>query len=213
MNNKIHKVNSDSTPNVLKATYGPATSGVEFESAAGKKAVRVVPDSKTTERYLVPVLYGAGAPTNGTAGTGAGYMDIGNYYWDTTNKASYVNTGTLLSPVWSLEGVAVPSVVPLSADGAVTQGSVNAINKGSAAALTIAAPTAGAPGTGDDGKVTTLTSDSAFAHVLTFTGSKLDSGAAAVLTATFNPFKGASLTVMAFNGRFKVLNANGVSFT
>jgi hypothetical protein len=46
------------------------------------------------------VTTGAGAPTNGTSGTGAGKFDIGSIYLDTTNGNAYVNQGTKASPTW-----------------------------------------------------------------------------------------------------------------
>jgi hypothetical protein len=44
----------------------------------------------------------AGAPVNGTSGTGAGFVGIGSVYINTTNGARYINTGTKASPTWSL---------------------------------------------------------------------------------------------------------------
>lgn len=79
-------------------------------------------------------------------------------------------------------------------------------------AATLAAPTAGGPGTGDDGIELEFTSDTANAHTITATG-LLDTGSAAVNVATFNANKGASLLLMAYNGRWKVIAANGVSFS
>ena len=96
----------------------------------------------------------------------------------------------------------------LSVNGAipVTPSSYNVITKGSALLDTVAAPTA-------DGVQITVTSDTAFAHVLTFTGNTLDTGAAPVLTATFAAFKGAGMTFVSYNGRWKVLFSIGVTFT
>lgn len=76
----------------------------------------------------------------------------------------------------------------------------------SAMAVTLQAPAAVL----DDGNVVEFTSDSAAAHVITITN--LDSGSDAVASATFNPYKGASLTLRAYNGRWKVIAANGVTF-
>ena len=49
-------------------------------------------------------MTGAGAPTDGVAGTGFGKAGIGSSYTNTTNGAVYINTGTLASPTWSLIG-------------------------------------------------------------------------------------------------------------
>jgi hypothetical protein len=44
---------------------------------------------------------GAGVPTSGAAGTGAGTAEIGSIYSDTTNKVNYENIGTKASPSWA----------------------------------------------------------------------------------------------------------------
>jgi len=80
--------------------------------------------------------------------------------------------------------------------------------KGSAAALTLAAPVA----TVDDGIVLTLMSGSAFAHVLTATG-LLQTGAAAVNVATFAAFAGAGLRLLAYQAKWYVLASNAITFT
>lgn len=43
---------------------------------------------------------GAGAPTDGTSGTGAGAAAAGSLYSDSTNGAVYVNVNTAASPTW-----------------------------------------------------------------------------------------------------------------
>lgn len=48
----------------------------------------------------------AGAPTNGTSGTGAGFAGIGSMYTNTTNGNTYINTGTKASPTWSIQASA-----------------------------------------------------------------------------------------------------------
>lgn len=42
----------------------------------------------------------AGAPTNGTSGTGVGMMGPGSLYFDTTGAVMYQNIGTKASPFW-----------------------------------------------------------------------------------------------------------------
>jgi hypothetical protein len=49
-------------------------------------------------------LRNAGAPTNGTSGTGAGKAPTGAKLIDTTNGIDYINTGTQASPVWTKVG-------------------------------------------------------------------------------------------------------------
>lgn len=50
------------------------------------------------------VLTNAGAPVNGTSGTGAGVAGPGSLLIDTTNAVLYLNTNTLASPTWSSQG-------------------------------------------------------------------------------------------------------------
>jgi hypothetical protein len=44
----------------------------------------------------------AGAPVDGTSGTGAGVIIKGGLVADTTNANLYINAGTQASPVWKL---------------------------------------------------------------------------------------------------------------
>ena len=46
----------------------------------------------------------AGAPTNGTSGTLAGYAGPGCLLTDTTNAKLYINTNTKASPTWTVVG-------------------------------------------------------------------------------------------------------------
>lgn len=51
-----------------------------------------------TQRDIV----GAGVPTDGTSGDGAGHSEIGDKYRDQTNGDVYINAGTKASPTWKL---------------------------------------------------------------------------------------------------------------
>lgn len=53
------------------------------------------------DNTVVPVT-NAGAPTNGTSGTGANLCGPGTPLFDTVNKVAYINQGTLASPIWNL---------------------------------------------------------------------------------------------------------------
>lgn len=116
-------------------------------------------------------------------------------------------TGNWEAPLTSLQS-STPST--LSVNGAIPAhtGHTYVITKAGVLADTLAAPTAGT----DDGIEITITSDTANAHTLTATG-LLDTGTASVNLATFAAFKGAGLTLMAFNGRWKVLSAVGITFS
>ena len=95
-----------------------------------------------------------------------------------------------------------------SGDGAITVASGEVvITKGSAAALTLAAPT-----TAMNYQRLVISSSTAFAHVVTATD-LLEDGVTggAKDTATFGAFAGASLELMAYGGKWLVLNKNVVT--
>jgi hypothetical protein len=81
------------------------------------------------------------------------------------------------------------------------------ITKGSAIALTLAAPTAGA----DDGLAIEIVSSTAFAHVLTATGLLVD-GAGHVNTATFPAAGGGCVDLVAYQGKWYVQNSQNMTF-
>jgi len=99
-----------------------------------------------------------------------------------------------------------------SADGAITIDidGMFLLTKGSAAAMTIAAP-----GARNVGRKITIVSGSAFAHVVTFTGGTLENGVTggAKTTWTSAAFVGSTLRVFAISPtRWAVLNLNLGSF-
>jgi hypothetical protein len=73
-------------------------------------------------------------------------------------------------------------------------------------AMTLAAPTAGT----DDGKVVVVQSNTANSHTITATGLFHSGVSAALNLATFNPFAGATIVLMAYNGFWNVMSLNGV---
>lgn len=90
-----------------------------------------------------------------------------------------------------------------SADGAITVAPQRAVmTKGSAAAMTLAAPTAAQAGT-----TIQLIAGSAFAHVITATG-LIDDGVTggAKNTVTLGAFVGATATLMAYNLHWVLLS-------
>jgi hypothetical protein len=96
----------------------------------------------------------------------------------------------------------------ITGDGAITiaDGLVT-LTKGSAAAITLAAPTAAQAGT-----VIVITAGSAFAHVVTATG-LLEDGVVggAKNTATFAAFRGATITLVASQLKWNVVSKNVVT--
>ena len=97
----------------------------------------------------------------------------------------------------------------LSADGAIDPHTPGRyiITKGSAAALTLGAPTAGT----EDGLEIEISSSTAFAHVLTATG-LLQDGAGHANTATCAAQTGCSFCLTAYNGKWMVASYAGVTF-
>jgi hypothetical protein len=81
-----------------------------------------------------------------------------------------------------------------------------AINKAGVYLGTLAAPNKGM-----NGNRVTITSNTAFAHVITATG-LFKTGAATVNTATFAAFAGAGFTVEAQDGLWNVISSIGITF-
>ena len=101
-------------------------------------------------------------------------------------------------------------ITAITASGAIAPSTPNEyiITKAGVAAMTLAAPVAGT----DDGKQIEVSSSTAFAHTITATG-LLQTGTASVNVATFAAFAGATLTLMAYGGKWMVLNSNAVTFS
>lgn len=98
----------------------------------------------------------------------------------------------------------------IAASGAIDPHTANryAITKAGVAALTLAAPTK----TADDGECIEIFSTTAFAHTITATG-LLQTGTASVNVATFAAQAGASILLQAYQGKWVVLSANGITFS
>jgi hypothetical protein len=96
----------------------------------------------------------------------------------------------------------------MSADGAIMirPGTV-VITKGSAAALTLAAPTSGV----HDGMIMNIVSNTAFAHTVTQTTPGFNGGGAASDVGTFAAAIGNGMTLAAYQGRWLVMNNTGVT--
>ena len=101
-------------------------------------------------------------------------------------------------------------ITAITASGAIAPSTPNeyVITKAGVAAMTLAAPVVGT----DDGKQIEVSSNTAFAHTITATG-LLQTGPASVNVATFAAFAGATLTLMAYGGKWMVLNSNAVTFS
>jgi hypothetical protein len=88
----------------------------------------------------VAFISGAGAPTNGTSGTGVGYAGPGSVYSDVTNKQLYTNTNTAASPTWSAlsqaNGAKSPAQVSSTPANPTQTSSATYVMMGLAVALT-----------------------------------------------------------------------------
>jgi predicted RecA/RadA family phage recombinase len=152
-------------------------------------------------------------------------------YWDDTNKRCdntavgvFIGIATAvaanpsgagrvrLAPTGSTASAAPPlyPVTTIAGDGAITivTGIVR-LTKGSAAAIALAAPSAGQAGT-----ELIITAGSAYAHVVTAT-TLIEDGVTggSKTTATFGAFNGATLTLRAVNLKWTVVSKNVVTIT
>lgn len=122
---------------------------------------------------------------------------------------STVNPGVLTTD--AIQKLLAAALVALAASGAIDPHSANryVITKtGTLAALTLAAPTAGA----DDGLKIEITSTTAFAHTLTATGLFID-GAGHVNTATWSANAGGTIRLMAYQGKWYVQDLQAVTMS
>ena len=161
---------------------------------------------------------------NGTTGTFAGQAGKGALLIDFANAILYMNTGTLASPIWSVlptslsggtfvgEETFVPT--PLSVNGAINSAvsATYVITKTSAGLFSLAAPIPGSVASGgNDGVDITISSSTPFSHIISAIG-LLQTGTAAQNYVTFPGYAGGEVDLMAFNGKWIVLNAQAVSF-
>jgi len=118
----------------------------------------------------------------------------------TKTDAQTLTNKTLTSPtIVGGTSTAIPVGTVYSADGAIAiSEGIAVLTKTSAAAMTLAAPT-----TGQNGTIITILSRTAFAHVVTCTGATFLNGTATALTTlTFAAYAGASIRLIADNGKW-----------
>lgn len=121
---------------------------------------------------------------------------------ETGSGALVFGTAPTISPIYP--------VTTIAGDGAITIASgIVALTKGSAAAITLAAPT-----TGQAGTELIITAGSAFAHVVTATA-LIEDGVTggSKTTLTFGAFNGATITLRAYNLKWTVVSKNVVTIT
>jgi hypothetical protein len=123
-------------------------------------------------------------------------------------SATSPDQGTNVALIDSVDGVTV-----VSADGASPKEGLVFITKGSAAAITLATPTAGLPAAGgDDGKVLTIVSTTAFAHTVTTAQNKIADGSTTTKdTLTFAAHAGSCAKLVAYNALWYLLIGSTVA--
>ena len=57
-----------------------------------------------SETHDIYMIWNAGVPSDGAAGTGAGITGTGSLCIDYTNAKLYINTNTKASPLWTVVG-------------------------------------------------------------------------------------------------------------
>lgn len=129
----------------------------------------------------------------------------GNVTGNVTGNTAGVHTGAVVGDVTG--GVKLPVQVALL-DGAVTiRNGIVVITKASAAALTLAAPTAAT----HDGLILYIDATTAHAHTLTITGGLRGAGAGADV-GTFGGAIGDGVTLVAYNAAWYPLRNVNVTF-
>lgn len=150
-----------------------------------------------------------GPPAGGAPSDFTNRSVANDIYVDAVTNALTYGTGAsgTATAIVQATGIAIAPFI-ISADGAIPiVNGTYVITKGSAAALTLAAPTAAQAGT-----ELIITSRTAFAHVITATG-LLNTGSANVNVATYAAFAGASVTLVADNLKWNVIAQIGITFT
>jgi len=82
----------------------------------------------------------AGVPTSGAAGTGINFAGPGSFYINTTTGDRYVNTGTMVVPVWSILASSADFTSGVFASGTNTSGTTTAVAIAVTGALTTDSP-------------------------------------------------------------------------
>jgi len=159
---------------VVHTTEG---TGVKVTSAAAASGVAVAAISSGTNENMTINAKGSGTVSLNSTATGA---------------------------VIATKARMRPETTVYTADGAITLTTgVHFIEKTSAAAMTVAAPSS------QDGERLTIIGNTDFAHVITFTDTTLlDGTTGANITATLAAFKGASITVVARGTSWLVESSN-----
>lgn len=137
---------------------------------------------------MTPCWTHAGAPTNGTSGTLAGFAEKGDMLVDSTNAVLYQNTNTQTSPTWTAVGtVSVPAT-----SAAITSGTIDGTAIGGSTPAAGSFTTMSATGASTLAAVTTTA-----LHVDTGTKTATASSGAATLNKMAGVVTSESLTTAA----------------
>ena len=161
---------------------------------------------------------------NGINGTFVGQAGRGSLLIDYANGLLYQNTGTITNVLWTLiletgGGNAASNTAPYSPSQLTVSGAINpaltatyVITSPRALALTLAAPIPGSIASGgNDGVNIIITSSTPYEHVISAIG-LLVTGGSATSYVTFPMFAGGEVDLMAYNGKWQVLNSQVVNF-
>ncbi len=208
--NRNYNVISDNND----ATTSLATSGV-FSSDDDSSMALLAPKASPTFTGTVtlPTPYKIGAVSMTSTGTELNYVAgvTSAIQTQLTTNASAISTEQ--SRALSAEALLMPALLPVtvySGDGAIALiGGIANITKGSAATLTITAPT-----TQQNGLMIMLISTTAFNHTVTSTSLFLDGASGAPHSQLHFPSQvGGSVILMAINQLWAVLTLRGASTT
>lgn len=130
-----------------------------------------------------------------------------------TTHLDSLNLSGALAVAGAISGASVAAAVQNPVELAATNGAITSksgvvmLTKAGVAAMTLAAPTAGT----DDGKILHIVAATANAHTVTQTTPGFGAGGALLDVATFGGAIGDNMTIVAYNGKWYILNLLNVT--
>ncbi len=189
-------------------TFGVASTASQAFPGVGATPLTYQPlviDDEVMFLVSCPAINTITVRMRGSDGTEATPHDLGSSVVTTATPIDF----PLLQPgMQVLRAVSAPDIVTYGQSGAITV-PIEPITIAFLAATSAGAYTLGAPSLALNGMMLEITSQSAFAHVVTATG-LFATGAALspFTTATFPAIAGASMSLLAQNGVWNVVNAS-----
>lgn len=164
-----------------------------------------VPGATSYDVYRTTGGAAQGLIANVIATGAATYSLVDNGLVATVLTAPSIGTsGVLVAPIQYFTTV-------YAADGAINAAGLAVITKGTAAALTLAAPVAGVPAVGGmDGLLLSILSTTAAAHTVTAPSNKINGGSAVI---TFSAAIANNATLRAYNGIWYVMGSTGATLS